>query len=109
LAVLDVIEREHLVENSRAVGEYLKNSLEELAESDQRIREVRGTGLLVGLEFNLDRHETRQLIELVREAGVVVGAAGRNGNVLKLRPPLVARPEHVDRLMGALEASLNGL
>jgi len=106
LAVLDVIERQHLVENSRVVGQYLKDSLETLARSGQSIREVRGTGLLVGLDLDMSGDETRQLIELMRKAGVLVGVAGRNRNVLKLRPPLVAQPEHVDRLIDALQASL---
>ena len=105
LAVLDVIEREHLVENSKVVGQYLRDSLNELAESQRYIEEVRGTGLGVGLELSMERNETRRLLELMREAGVLVGVAGKNRNILKLRPPLIARPSHVDRFIEALEAS----
>lgn len=113
LAVLDVIEREHLVENSAVVGRYLRDSLEHLAEKNELIGDVRGSGLLVGLELVTSREtktpattETQQLIELMRSEGVLVGAAGRGRNILKLRPPLIARREHVDQFVGALQTSM---
>jgi 4-aminobutyrate aminotransferase-like enzyme/Ser/Thr protein kinase RdoA (MazF antagonist) len=114
LAVLDVIENEGLVANSAAVGHYLKDSLVQLAEVWSLIGDVRGSGLLVGLELvgNRDNKtpaasETALLVEVMREAGVLVGTAGPNRSTLKLRPPLIARPQHVDIFIKALDSSLN--
>ena len=114
LAVLDVIENEGLVANSAAVGQYLKDSLVQLAETRSLIGDVRGSGLLVGLELvgNRDNKtpaasETALLVEVMREAGVLVGTAGPNRSTLKLRPPLIARPRHVDIFIEALDSSLD--
>ena len=113
LAVLDVIESEGLVANSAAVGQYLKDSLIRSAEKQNLIGDVRGSGLLVGLELVSDRDkrtpaadETALLVELMREAGVLVGTAGVHRSALKLRPPLIARPQHVDIFIEALDSSL---
>jgi len=113
LAVLDVIEGEGLVANSAAVGEYLKDSLIELAERQILIGDVRGSGLLVGLELVSERDnktpaaaETAVLVELMREAGVLVGTAGAHRSALKLRPPLIASRHHVDTFIEALDSSL---
>ena len=114
LAVLDVIENEGLVANSAAVGQYLKDSLVQLAETRSLIGDVRGSGLLIGLELvgNRDNKtpavsETALLVEVMREAGVLVGTAGPNRSTLKLRPPLIARPRHVDIFIEALDSSLD--
>lgn len=113
LAVLDVIEREHLVENSAVVGRYLRDSLRGLSEKNELVGDVRGSGLLVGLELVTDRDTktpataaTKQLIELMRIAGVLVGAAGGARHILKLRPPLIAQHSHVDHFIEALEDSM---
>jgi 4-aminobutyrate aminotransferase-like enzyme len=113
LAVLDVIEREHLVENSAVVGRYLRDSLRELSEENELVGDVRGSGLLVGLELVTDGNtktpataETKQLIELMRIAGVLVGGAGGARHILKLRPPLIAQHSHVDHFIEALEDSM---
>ena len=113
LAVLDVIESEGLVANSASVGRYLKDSLIQLAQTQRLVGDVRGSGLLVGLELVTDRDkkipaagETALLVELMREAGVLVGTAGRERSVLKLRPPLIARRQHVDIFIAALDSSL---
>ena len=114
LAVLDVIENDGLVANSAAVGQYLKDSLTQLADTQSLIGDVRGNGLLVGLELVSDRdkktpavHETALLVELMREAGVLVGIAGSPRSSLKLRPPLIVRPQQVDIFIEALDSSLD--
>jgi 4-aminobutyrate aminotransferase-like enzyme len=114
LAVLDVIENEGLVANSAVVGQYLKDSLIRLAEKQRLIGDVRGSGLLVALELVSDRKhktpaagETALLVELMREAGVLVGTEGWHRSALKLRPPLIASPRHVDLFIEALDSSLD--
>jgi 4-aminobutyrate aminotransferase-like enzyme len=115
-AVLDVIERDELIENGRDVGDYLRDSLRELANTQSLIGDVRGNGMLVGLEFVTDRDartpatkETQAILELMRQRRVLVGKEGRYGNILKLRPPLVFQREHVDQLVGALDSALSEL
>jgi 4-aminobutyrate aminotransferase-like enzyme len=87
------------------VGEELLSALEDLRGRDERITAVRGRGLLVGVEL-----ETSELAERVvddmRDAGVLINRTGPQGNVLKIRPPLVFTTEHVDVLVGALAAAL---
>jgi len=114
LAVLDVIEDEGLVANAAVVGKYLEDSLIRLAETHSLIGDVRGSGLLVGVELVGDPDhmtpapvETALLVELMREAGVLVGTEGLHSSILKLRPPLIAHPGHVDLLIEALDASLD--
>jgi 4-aminobutyrate aminotransferase-like enzyme len=115
-AVLDVIEREELIERGRAVGEYLRAQLRALAKTQAMIGDVRGFGMLAGLEFVTDRdartpatEETPRLLELMRQRHVLVGNEGRDGNILKLRPSLVFQKRHVDLLVDALDGALRAL
>ncbi|MBT8087063.1 MAG: aminotransferase class III-fold pyridoxal phosphate-dependent enzyme [Gammaproteobacteria bacterium] len=115
-AVLDVIDNENLIARSREVGDYLRHELHSLAADHALIGDVRGHGMVVGVEFVTDRAqrlpataETAELIELMREQGVLVGSDGRDANVLKLRPPLVTPTRHVDLFIEALDRSLQAL
>jgi len=115
-AVLDVIEREELIERGREVGDYLRGQLRELAKTRPLIGDVRGFGMLAGLEFVTDRdartpatRETVRLLELMRRRHILVGNEGRDGNILKLRPSLVFQHEHVDLLVSALDGALGEL
>lgn len=113
LAVLDVIRDEGLTANAAAVGSYLRQGLAKLAGSHPVIGDVRGDGLLVGVEL-VDDQETRApaagraraVAEAMRERGVLIGATGPAGNVLKLRPPLVFQREHADLLLQTLAGVL---
>jgi 4-aminobutyrate aminotransferase-like enzyme len=115
-AVLDVIEREELIEHGREVGEYLRSQLRKLAQTQPLIGDVRGFGMLAGLEFVTDRNartpatnETVRLLERMRQRYILVGNEGRDGNILKLRPSLVFQHEHVDLLVDALDGALEEL
>ena len=114
-AVLDVFEQEHLQENVRVVGDYLRGKLLALAAKHPLIGDVRGMGLFFGLEL-VRNQETREpasteapaIAERMRDEGVLMGATGRYGNVLKIRPPLVFSranadflAERLDRVLGA--------
>jgi 4-aminobutyrate aminotransferase-like enzyme/Ser/Thr protein kinase RdoA (MazF antagonist) len=109
LAVLDVIEAEGLVASAAQTGAYLRERLAALALRHALIGDVRGEGLLLGIELVGDR-ETRapaagsagKIIEAMREQGVLLGATGPAGNVLKIRPPLVFGREHADLLLQTL-------
>ncbi len=113
LAVLDVIEAEGLVQRAGQTGSYLRQGLLGLADSHELIGDVRGTGLLIGVELVTDRQarrpaaaQARQLTEAMRQRGVLLGATGPDGNVLKIRPPLVFGREHADLLLSRLDDAL---
>ena len=113
LAVLDVLEREGLRENARRVGARLRAGCEGLSAHRKLVGDVRGGGLLLGVELVRDREtrdpapsETRAVVERLREAGVLVGIEGPSRNVVKIRPPLVFSSADADRLLEALDAAL---
>lgn len=113
LAVLDEIETRGLVAHAADVGGYMLTRLRALMQRHGAIGEVRGAGLYLGVEFVGDREtmapapETAsRVINALREKKILIGAAGRYGNVLKVRPPLVFDREHGDLLVDALDAAL---
>lgn len=84
LAVLDVFEQEHLVDNAHEVGEYFINELKQLQKTETHIKEVRGRGLMIGLVLDVPQKEVRS--KLIYEQHVFTGAAGTD--VLRILPPL---------------------
>ena len=98
IAVLDIFENENLVENARTVGEYLLGELKKLPQ----IKEVRGRGLMIGLEFDYPIKDLR--LRLLKEQHVFTGASGTN--VLRLLPPLVLTRELADEFLSRLKAVL---
>jgi 4-aminobutyrate aminotransferase-like enzyme len=113
LAVLDVIRDQDLVRRAAEVGAELQSALAALAERHPAIGEVRGRGLLVGVDLVEDRGSREPASELaaqvqnaLRERGVLVGTTGPRDNVLKLRPPLVFSREHARIVADALDQVL---
>ncbi|HWA45272.1 MAG TPA: aminotransferase class III-fold pyridoxal phosphate-dependent enzyme [Hypericibacter adhaerens] len=113
LAVLEVLEREGLQENARATGAYFRQGVEALMARHAAIGDVRGTGLVMGVELVRDRKTqepapdwTRRVANLMREQGVLIGTEGPRHNVLKIRPPLCFRREHADIAIEALDRAL---
>src|SRR5262249_11145616 len=104
LAVLDVLEDERLPERAAGVGERLRESIAKLGKTD--IVEVRGRGLLAGVQLSSDEL-AEQVNDELREHGVLVGLTGKHGDVLKIRPPLVFTDEHAELLVGALDRILD--
>lgn len=100
IAVLEIFENENLVENARKVGEYLITELKKFPQ----IKEVRGEGLMIGMEFDYPVKELRS--RLIHEQRVFTGASGTN--VVRLLPPLVLTMEQatdfITRFKKALEA-----
>ncbi len=106
LAVLDVIEDERLLEHAGAVGARLLAALRALGRPE--IVEVRGSGLMVGVEL-ASPGLAAEVVDRLRRAGILVGRTGPRGDVLKIRPPLVFGDEHADLLVAALRRSLEDL
>lgn len=102
LAVLDVIEEEHLVENAASVGSYLLAQLKTLAAETPSIVDVRGEGLMIGIEFS-DSIKTLRA-RLVKEQHVFTGAASTN--ILRLLPPLSLTKAEADDFLSRLKQVL---
>lgn len=113
LAVLDVLERERLLENAIRQGHYLLDRFRALADRHRGIGDVRGQGLFFGIEMVEDRgskvHDGPTAVRVVHEAlgmGVLLGTDGPLDNVLKLRPPMTFSRAHADRLVDVLDQAL---
>jgi alanine-glyoxylate transaminase/(R)-3-amino-2-methylpropionate-pyruvate transaminase len=113
LAVLDVIEEDGLQENSRVVGARLKAGLQKLQRSHSLIGDVRGMGLMLGVELVRDRglkvpakEETLDVLEAGREMGVLLGKGGLDGNVLRIKPPMCITAADVDYALEVLDQAL---
>lgn len=100
IAVLDVIESEHLVENAHNVGEYLINSLKNA--HLPHVVDVRGEGLMIGIELDVPYKEIRN--RLVKEQHCFTGCSGTN--VLRLLPPLCITQEQADDFIERLKNAL---
>jgi 4-aminobutyrate aminotransferase-like enzyme len=119
LAVLEVIEEEGLIENARRVGEHLRRRLGELSSRHAQLGEVRGAGLYVGVDVVAGAGRgsegspapqlAQMLINGLRERRVLIGAAGKFGHVLKIRPPLCFATADADSLVDALDDVLHHL
>lgn len=115
-AVLDVIEGEGLVGASARVGGVLTEGLGGLAVSDPRIGCVRGIGLVQGVVLVSDEDGrtpdpdlARRVVNGLRQRHVLIGSCGKDGNVLKIRPPLVFGVQDAARLVEALADVLAGI
>ena len=102
LAVLDVIEEEHLVENAASVGSYLLAQLKTLAAENPSIVDVRGEGLMIGIEFSDSIKPLRT--RWVKEQHVFTGAASTN--ILRLLPPLSLTKAEADDFLSRLKQVL---
>lgn len=113
LAVLEVIDEDGLQENSRTVGAHLMGGLRELQRRHSLIGDVRGMGLMIGVELVTDRTtrapakaETLQVLEHARETGVLIGKGGLDGNVLRIKPPMCITVEDADFALDVLDRAL---
>ena len=110
LAVIKVIEEEDLRSNCKIVGDYLREKLEELKEKYQIIGDVRGMGLMQGIELVKDR-ETKEpepeavlkVFEETKRQGVLIGKGGLYGNVIRTGMMLNSTKDNVDELIAALD------
>ena len=115
-AVLEVIEREKLQENSLTQGGYLLAGLEKLKAKHPIIGDVRGKGLMLGIELVKDRQtkepakaECAQVLELAREMGLLLGKGGLQGSVIRFAPPMCITQADADFLLEVLDAAFSAL
>ena len=105
LAVLDVFEQEHLVENAHKVGEYLAQKLRQMQLRTDHILEVRGRGLMIGVVLDIPHKEVRS--RLIHEQHCFTGCAGTN--ILRILPPLCLTEAQVDDFISRLETVLKSI
>lgn len=101
LAVLDVIERENLIENVNIMGEYLREKLEKLKEEFEGIKSIKGLGLMLGIE--LDR-EGEELVDICIKNGLLINCT--HGNIIRIMPAINVKKEEIDTGIEILHKSL---
>ncbi|RZF36776.1 hypothetical protein LSTR_LSTR005089 [Laodelphax striatellus] len=114
MSVLEVIEEEKLQQNCKDVGTYLINELEKLRDEFEWVGDVRGKGLMIGVELVADK-ETRDpfpakyfvdLMEDCKNMGLLLGRGGLNGNVIRIKPPMCITKEDAGFTVSVLRRAL---
>ena len=113
LATLEVIDEENTQQNALEVGEYLKSGLEELQQRHSLIGEVRGLGLMLGVELVRDQTskqpadtEAAEVLEQTKLRGLLIGKGGLFGNTLRIKPPMCISRDDADFLVDCLDEAL---
>ena len=116
LGVLDVIDEDNLQANSKAMGARVKSGLEKLKASHRLIGDVRGMGLMLGLEIVSDRGtkapgktETAEVLEATRELGLLIGKGGLDGNILRIQPPMCITSDDVDFALDVFDQAFSSV
>ena len=112
-ATIDLIEEERLMDNAQEVGDYFRQGLEALKEKHTLIGDVRGMGLMQGIELVKNRatkepatEATNFVLERARANGLLMGKGGLHGNVIRMSPPLNISKADVNQALAALNKSL---
>jgi 4-aminobutyrate aminotransferase-like enzyme len=113
---IDVIEKRDLIANCKKQGEAMMNGLRELAKTYDVIGEVRGKGLMIGVELVHDRAKktiapdlATRMLEEMKKRKVLIGKGGRYGNVLRIQPPFIFDESDVREFLAAFQESLAAL
>ncbi|NVM45562.1 MAG: aspartate aminotransferase family protein [Candidatus Lokiarchaeota archaeon] len=113
IAVIDIIQEENYLEKAASLGEYLKKQLITLKEDHELIGEVRGQGIMLGVE--LVKNETTKepaseemilVMEECKNNGLLIGKGGLDGNVIRIQPPLALKREETNRACNILDKAL---
>ncbi len=114
LATLEVIDKENIQENAHKVGTHLMDRLKTLQEKHKLIGEVRGMGLMLGVELVRDRKtkepantEAADLLEKTKERGLLIGKGGLYGNVLRIKPPMCLTKDDADFMVDCLDECMS--
>ena len=114
--VIDIVKDENLIENARKQGEFLKNGMLDLQKDFPIIGDVRGRGLMIGLELVKDRktrepaaQETARLMDLAKDNGLLIGKGSLRGNVIRITPSLNITKADGEELLKKLRMSFEKL
>ncbi|MBT8063172.1 MAG: aspartate aminotransferase family protein [Xanthomonadales bacterium] len=112
-ATMDIIKEEGLINNAREMGARIVDGLNEMAKRHHWIGDVRGRGLLLGMEMVRDRKtkehavaEAARFMDLCKDRKVLLGKGGLKGNVIRIAPPLTINAQQVDQLLEVMDQSL---
>jgi alanine-glyoxylate transaminase / (R)-3-amino-2-methylpropionate-pyruvate transaminase len=115
-AVLEIIDREKLQENSLKIGNRLLVGLNELKQKHNLIGDVRGKGLMLGIELVKDRQskepareECAQILETCKEMGLLLGKGGLWGQTIRFSPPMCVNAQDADFLLEVLDHAFQRL
>lgn len=112
LAVIDTIKEEKLQENCKVVGEYLIDGLKDLQKSFPILGDIRGKGLMLGIEIADPETkaqmpaECSKIVEIAKDDKVIIGKGGLWGNTIRLKPPMTVTKGDADRCLGAMRKAL---
>jgi len=109
VAVIDIIQESNYLERASKLGNELKKKLQALQEDHKIVGDVRGQGMMLGIELVRDREtkepaiqEMLQVMEYCREKGLLIGKGGLDNNVIRLQPPLELTSEQIDEACSTL-------
>ena len=115
-AVLEIIDRDNLQQNCLEIGNYMMAGFKTLMSKHNIIGDVRGKGLMTGIELVKDRHmkepageECLRVFERARDLGLLIGKGGFFGNVLRIKPPMCITKPDVDFMLEALDIAFGEL
>ena len=108
LATIEAIEKRKLTQNAEKMGVYLRDRLNGLKEKYQIIGEVRGMGLIQGMEIVKEKKEpapdfVMEILESTREQGLLIGKGGFYGNVIRITPPLTIGKGDIDQAIQIMD------
>ncbi|MFQ5821780.1 MAG: aspartate aminotransferase family protein [Candidatus Heimdallarchaeota archaeon] len=113
-AVIEIIEENNFLQKAATLGEHFKQKLEALQEDHPLIGEVRGQGMMIGIELVKDpgtkepgSEEMVQLMEETKKCGLLIGKGGRWGNVIRIQPPLELSKGQIDEGLASLDEALS--
>jgi 4-aminobutyrate aminotransferase/(S)-3-amino-2-methylpropionate transaminase len=113
-AVIDIMQREKLVDNALRMGDVMMKRLREIQERSPYVGDVRGKGLVMGVELVKDKKTkepapdlTRKLIDRCAQNGLLIGSVGVFGNVIRVAPPLVITEAEAHESLDIFEKSLS--
>jgi len=116
LANLEVLKEERLPREAQRKGDEIMRELKEMQEETELIGEIRGKGLMIGVELVKNRktkipaaEEAVKVRDLARQKGVLLGHGGVKGNVLRVQPPLVISPKEQEKALDVLRTSLKAV
>ena len=112
LANIEFLEEQKLADQALQKGEFLRAQLDSMKAKHKKIGEIRGKGLMIGIELVRDKERTpantegSQARDYCCEKGLLLGLGGVYGNVLRIQPPLVISKEQMERVLGILDQAL---
>jgi alanine-glyoxylate transaminase/(R)-3-amino-2-methylpropionate-pyruvate transaminase len=115
-AVLEVIEKENLQANSLKLGNHIHAGLAKLKDKHKIIGDVRGKGLMIGIEMVKDRTtkqpasaECQQVLETARELGLLIGKGGLWGQTIRFAPPMCITQADADFMLDVFDTAFGSL